>query len=94
MPERRRERRRAEEVSEDAAAAALEPVPEEAAAAYARAVEALRAENWLEAELGLEQLAQTHPSYPGPHVNLALVYLHDQRRDEHQSDPHGPHPTD
>jgi len=76
----RRERRAAEEASADAAAAALEPVPEAAAAAYARALDALRAEDWLEAELELEQLALEHPDYPGPHVNLALVYLHGDRR--------------
>ena len=64
----------------DAAGTALEPVPEAAAGAYARALAALRAENWLEAELELEQLTLEHPEYPGPHVNLALVYLNDGRR--------------
>lgn len=85
-PERRRdrrsERRAAEEAGADAAAAALEPVPEAAVASYARALDALRAENWLEAELELEQLTLDHPEYPGPHVNLALVYLNDGRRDD------------
>jgi len=81
--DRRSERRAAEEASAAAAAAAVvEPVPEAAAAAYARAVAALRAENWLEAELELEPLVLEHPEYPGPHVNLALVYLHDGRRDD------------
>jgi tetratricopeptide (TPR) repeat protein len=78
--ERRSERRTAEEAN--AAAAAVEPVPEAAAAAYTRAVAAMRAENWLEAELELETLVLEHPGYPGPHVNLALVYLHDGRRDD------------
>ena len=64
----------------DTAAPVLEPVPEAAAAGYARALAALRAENWLEAELELEQLTLEHPEYPGPHVNLALVYLNDGRR--------------
>jgi Tfp pilus assembly protein PilF len=27
-------------------------------------------------------LALEHPDYPGPHVNLALVYLNDGRRDD------------
>lgn len=82
-PERRRERRVAESVNADQAAAALaEPVPEAAAAAYSRALEALRAENWLQAELELEQLTRDYPAYPGPYVNLALVYLHDGRRDD------------
>jgi Tfp pilus assembly protein PilF len=70
---------------DSAAAAVLKPVPEAAAAAYARALAALRAENWLEAELELEQLTLEHPEYPGPHVNLALVYLNDGRRVDAQA---------
>ena len=84
--DRRSERRAAEEASAAAAAAVVEPVPETAVAAYARAVAALRAENWLEAELELEPLVQEHPEYAGPHVNLALVYLHDGRRDQAQKE--------
>ena len=80
--ERRNERRAAEDASAAAAAGVVEPVPEAAAAAYSRAVSAMRAENWLEAELELETLVLEHPEYPGPHVNLALVYLHDGRRDD------------
>jgi tetratricopeptide (TPR) repeat protein len=78
-PERRRERRNERGPNEEAVPA-LEPVPEAAAAAYARALDALRAENWLEAELELEQLTLEYPQFPGPHVNLALVYLNDGRR--------------
>jgi tetratricopeptide (TPR) repeat protein len=79
--ERRSDRRAAEETNAAAAAAAVaEPVPEAATAAYTRAVAAMRANNWLEAELELEQLTHEHPDYPGPHVNLALVYLNDGRR--------------
>jgi Tfp pilus assembly protein PilF len=78
-PERRRERRNERRPNEEAVPA-LEPVPAAAAAAYARALDALRAEDWLEAELELEQLTLEHPEYPGPHVNLALVYLNDGRR--------------
>jgi Tfp pilus assembly protein PilF len=59
-----------------------EPVPEAAAAAYERAVAAMRAQNWLEAELELAQLTLEHPEYAGPHVNLAIVYLNDGRRGE------------
>jgi Tfp pilus assembly protein PilF len=85
-PERRRDRRSERRAVDDAAAATaatvVEPIPEAAAAAYARAVGAMRTENWLEAELELEQLTLEHPEYPGPHVNLALVYLHDERRDD------------
>jgi Tfp pilus assembly protein PilF len=80
--DRRSERRATEEASAAAAAGVVEPVPEAAAAAYARAVEAMRSQNWIEAELELEPLVQEHPDYPGPHVNLALVYLHDGRRDD------------
>ena len=96
---RRGERRAAENVSaEQAAAAPTEPVPEAAAAAYARALDALRAENWLQAELELEQLTLDYPAYPGPYVNLALVYLNDRRRDDAREaleqaltlDPHHP----
>jgi tetratricopeptide (TPR) repeat protein len=81
-PERRRDRRSERRAADDtdSEVAALEPVPEAAAAAYARALAAVRAENWLEAELELEPLTLEHPEYPGPHVNLALVYLHDERR--------------
>jgi tetratricopeptide (TPR) repeat protein len=83
-PESRRERRSDRRAAEDAALAdaTVAPVPETAAAAYERALAAMRAENWLEAELELEQLTLEQPSYPGPHVNLALVYLHDGRRDD------------
>jgi len=84
-PERRRERRserRAQEDTAAAEAAVVEPVPETATAGYGRALDAMRAENWLEAELELEQLTLEHPEYPGPHVNLALVYLNDGRRDD------------
>jgi tetratricopeptide (TPR) repeat protein len=85
-PERRRdrrsERRAADAATAEAAAGILEPVPEAAAAAYERALAAIRSENWLEAELELEQLTLEHPEYPGPHVNLALVYLNDERRDD------------
>jgi tetratricopeptide (TPR) repeat protein len=80
----RRAERRADEAAQDAGAELVEPVPEAAAAAYARALGAMSAGNWLEAELELEQLTQDYPLYPGPHANLALVYLRDQRRDDAQ----------
>ena len=80
--DRRSERRAAADESTESPAAVIEPVPEAAAAAYARALDSMRTESWLEAELELEQLTLEHPEYPGPHVNLALVYLHDERRDD------------
>jgi Flp pilus assembly protein TadD len=77
--DRRRDRRAAEE---EAAADAALAVPEGVAAAHARSLTAMRAENWLEAELELEQLTLEQPQLAGPHVNLALVYLRDGRRDD------------
>jgi lipoprotein NlpI len=59
---------------------AVEAIPEAAAAANSRAMAAMRAENWLQAELELEQLTKEYPAYPGPFVNLALVYLKDKRQ--------------
>jgi tetratricopeptide (TPR) repeat protein len=83
---RRRDRGRGAERSDRAAAADATtpdaPVPEAAAAGYARVLTAMRAEDWLEAELELESLTAEYPAYPGPFVNLAIVYLHDERRDE------------
>lgn len=61
---------------------APDAVPEAATAGYARAMTAMRAENWLQAELELEQLTKEFPTYPGPFANLALVYLKDKRLDD------------
>lgn len=80
--ERRDSRRAADRTQAPPAASADEPVPEAAAQAYARGVAAIRAGDWLEAELELEQLVAQYPGYPGPHVNLAIVYLHDGRPDD------------
>src|SRR5687767_4696936 len=73
---RRSERRGAEAATSDEQEVD-EAIAEAASAAHARALAAMRAENWLEAELELEQLTLEYPTYPGPHVNLALVYLED-----------------
>src|SRR6185503_12431838 len=83
-PERKRDRRSERRAAEAASAeaAVVDPVPEAAAAGYERAIAAMRAQNWVEAELELEQLVLEYPEYPGPHVNLALVYLEDGRRDD------------
>ena len=83
-PQERRGRRGERRAADDAttAAAVAEPVPETALASYNRALAAMRTDNWIEAELELEQLTAEHPAYAGPHVNLALVYLHDSRRDD------------
>jgi Tfp pilus assembly protein PilF len=76
----RREERRP--LAEDPAPTALEPVPEVAQQAYGRAIAALHAQDWLQAELELEQLAHDYPAFPGPLVNLAIVYQRDGRRDD------------
>jgi tetratricopeptide (TPR) repeat protein len=60
----------------------LDPIPERVARSYERALVAMQTENWLEAELELEQLILEEPGFPGPYVNLAIVYAHDGRRDE------------
>ena len=60
----------------------VEAVPEVAGAANGRAMAAMRAENWLQAELELEQLTKEFSAYPGPFVNLALVYLKEGRKDD------------
>ena len=65
-----------------AAPEAPDAVPEAATAGYDRAIAAMRAENWLQAELELEQLTKEFSAYPGPFVNLALVYLKDKRQDD------------
>jgi Tfp pilus assembly protein PilF len=79
----RRDERRAEASPPvDPAAVALEPIPESAQQSYGRAVAALHAQDWLQAELDLEQVTHAFPAYPGPQVNLAIVYLHGGRRDD------------
>jgi len=52
----------------------MEPVPERAIQAYDRALAAMLNGDTTEAELELEQLILEYPEYPGPHVNLAIVY--------------------
>ena len=38
--------------------------------------------DWLEAELELEQLVLLYPGFPGPYVNLAILYRRDGRLEE------------
>jgi len=57
--------------AEDPAAA----VPERALDSYNRALDAMRAADWTEAELELEQLTLAYPDYAGPYVNLGIVYM-------------------
>jgi len=60
----------------------VDPIPAVAQSAYDRALAAMRAEDWLQAEIELEQLTHDYPAYPGPQVNLAIVYRHERRPDE------------
>jgi tetratricopeptide (TPR) repeat protein len=55
------------------------PIPAAAQAAYDRALAAMRAEDWLRAESELGQLTRDYPAYPGPQVNLAIVYRNEKR---------------
>ena len=75
-------RKRDRRADKNAPAEVVDAVPEAAAAAYGRAMNAMRAENWLQAELELEQLTKEYSAYPGPFVNLAIVYLKDKRQDD------------
>ena len=75
-------RKRAGRAGKNAAAEVVDAVPEAATAAYGRAMAAMRAENWVQAELELEQLTKEYSSYPGPFVNLAIAYLKDKRQDD------------
>jgi tetratricopeptide (TPR) repeat protein len=67
------------------AAAPLAPpidVPERATAGYTRGLAAMDAGNWFEAEVEFEQLIVEYPSYPGPYVNLAILYRRDNRTND------------
>jgi tetratricopeptide (TPR) repeat protein len=81
LPESRRGRRRGRD-AEPAESQEPVEVPAEAALAYERALAEMAAENWIEAELALEQLVLEHTEFAGPYVNLAIVYMQDGRDDE------------
>lgn len=49
-------------------------VPERAAQQFAEALQSLEAGKLTDAELELQQLALAYPEFPGPHVNLGLLY--------------------
>lgn len=57
-------------------------VPERAQQSYARALAAMQNKNWTDAELELKDLLLEFDAYPGPYVNLAIVYMHEGRNDE------------
>ncbi len=80
---RREERRRRRRGGDEEAPGNAGTLPAPAAVqAHERALAALRAGNWVEAELELEQFVLEHPGYPAAYVNLAIVYQQDGRRDE------------
>lgn len=60
-----------------ATAVPAEPViPERASQQFAQAVALLQAGKLTDAELELKQLTLAYPEYPGPYVNLGLLYEH------------------
>jgi tetratricopeptide (TPR) repeat protein len=71
----------------DLEGAVLPPVevPERAAALHSRALAAMESGNWSAAQLELEQLIAEFPVFPGPYVNLAIVYREDERATEAES---------
>lgn len=60
-------------------------VPERAMASYSQALKAMYAEDWFQAEVEFEQLIVEYPAFPGPYVNLAILYRRDNRVDEAES---------
>lgn len=62
-----------------AADPASAPIPAAAQSAYDRALTAMRTQDWLRAESELGQLTREYPAYPGPQVNLAIVYRNEKR---------------
>ena len=62
-----------------AADPATAPIPAAAQSAYDRALTAMRTQDWLRAESELGQLTREYPGYPGPQVNLAIVYRNEKR---------------
>jgi len=60
-------------------------IPAQAHVSYQRAVDAMAREDWVEAELELEQLLLEYTTYAGPYINLAIVYMQDARTAEAQA---------
>lgn len=63
----------------------LDEISEKTQRSYDAALAAMRSENWVQAELELEQLILDEPGFPGPYVNLALIYEREGRRSEARS---------
>jgi tetratricopeptide (TPR) repeat protein len=60
----------------------LDEISERVQRSYDMAIAAMHADDWLTAELELEQLILEEPGFPGPYVNLALIYKLDGRLGE------------
>lgn len=60
----------------------LDEIPERIARSYERAIAAMQSGNLVEAELELEQLILEEPGFPGPYVNLSIIYAAAGRRDD------------
>jgi tetratricopeptide (TPR) repeat protein len=60
----------------------LDPIPERVARSYERALAAMQSGEYGEAELELEQLVLEEPGFPGPYVNLSIIYAADGRIDD------------
>ncbi|HUF72035.1 MAG TPA: tetratricopeptide repeat protein [Gammaproteobacteria bacterium] len=60
-------------------------VPERAAAAFSEALAAMAGADWLAAEMAFEDLTRAYPAFPGPWVNLAILYRRDGRDEEAQA---------
>ena len=77
--QRRRAARSREEETAGEEGDLREPVPAPVTQAYDRALAAMLGNDAAEAELELEQFVLEYPEYPGPFVNLALIYQRDGR---------------
>jgi len=60
----------------------LDEIPEKIQRSYDSAIAAMNKDDWLQAQLELEQIILEEPGYPGVWVNLALIYKLDGRVDE------------
>lgn len=60
----------------------LDEISEKTQRSYEAALAAMRSEDWLQAELELDQLIADEPGFPGPYVNLALIYEREGRSRE------------
>jgi tetratricopeptide (TPR) repeat protein len=66
----------------NAAGAATQPVPDRAAQQYADALRLMKAGRATDAELEFKQLTLAYPEFPGPQLNLGLLYLQGSRLPE------------